>query len=139
MTWTYSGNPGASPRDRVRFLIGDRAQTPQSITDEELQYLLDETATPEDAAILAAEQMADSFAGLSVTSKRVGDLSLSMDYGRTGARFAATAKRLRSRYFSLGTPLMADTSEKTFSVGMTDYSDSTDARRIPWGIVSHGG
>ncbi|ATW59905.1 hypothetical protein SEA_WALTZ_27 [Arthrobacter phage Waltz] len=129
MTWTYSGNPGASDRDRVRFLIGDRTQTPQSITDEELQYLLGETATPEDAAILAAEQMADSFAGLSVTSKRIGDLMLATDYGKTGDRFRATAKRLRSRYMSLGTPLMADTSPKTFSVGMTDYAPGAGQER----------
>ncbi|ASR83614.1 hypothetical protein SEA_LISARA_30 [Arthrobacter phage LiSara] len=123
MTWSYSGNPGTSHRDRIRFLIGDKVQTAQSLSDAELDYLLDEAPSPELAAAAAAEQMADSYSGLSVTSKRVGDLSLSMDYGRTGQKFAGTAKRLRQRYFTLGAPLMGDTSEKVFRVGQMDYAE----------------
>ncbi|QGJ88104.1 hypothetical protein PBI_EDMUNDO_30 [Arthrobacter phage Edmundo] len=135
MTWSYSGNPGTSHRDRIRFLIGDKVQTPQSLSDAELDYLLSEAPSAELAAAAAAEQMADAYSGLSVTSKRVGDLSLSMDYGRTGAKFAGTAKRLRQRYFTLGAPLMGDTSEKQFRIGQMDYTEP----RTTYGVTGHGG
>ncbi|ALY10199.1 hypothetical protein SALGADO_31 [Arthrobacter phage Salgado] len=134
MTWSYSGNPGTSHRDRIRFLIGDKVQTAQSLSDAELDYLLDEAPSPELAAAAAAEQMADAYSGLSVTSKRVGDLSLSMDYGRTGAKFTATARRLRQRYFTLGAPLMGDTSEKVFRVGQMDYAEP----RNVYGVTGNG-
>lgn len=42
MTWTYSGNPGASNLDALRFLIGDTDSTNAQFTDEELNYLLEE-------------------------------------------------------------------------------------------------
>jgi len=40
MTWTYSGNPGASDRDAVRFAIGDTDTNDQQLTNEEIAYLL---------------------------------------------------------------------------------------------------
>jgi hypothetical protein len=40
MTWTYSGNPGASPKDEVRWRIGDTEITRQLVQDEEIMYEL---------------------------------------------------------------------------------------------------
>lgn len=39
MAWTY-GNPATSPKDEVRFLIGDTVPTEQLLSDEEITYLL---------------------------------------------------------------------------------------------------
>ena len=39
MTWSYSGNPGASDLDHIRFLIQDTDTTDQLFSNEELTYL----------------------------------------------------------------------------------------------------
>jgi hypothetical protein len=124
MSWGYSGNPASSDRDRIRFLIGDTKETTQSLADGELDYLLSTHPSPEAAAAAAAEAMADRYAGLSVTTKRVGDLSLSYEYGQTGDRFMALAKRLRQRHWGIAVPLMADESPKQFSTGVHDFPAS---------------
>lgn len=51
MAWSYSGNPGTSPRDEVRFLLGDTSEADPLLQDEELDYLLNEH---EGSAIRAA-------------------------------------------------------------------------------------
>ena len=45
MTWTYSGNPKASPLDTVRFLLGDTASLAPLVSDEEVGFALDESAS----------------------------------------------------------------------------------------------
>jgi hypothetical protein len=50
MTWTYSGDPGASALDELRFLIGDTNTLDQQLTDEELNYLLGENSGDAKAA-----------------------------------------------------------------------------------------
>lgn len=40
MTWTYTGNPGSSERDELRFLIQDVFPERPLLTDEELDWLL---------------------------------------------------------------------------------------------------
>lgn len=121
MAWTYSGNPASSDRDKIRFLIGDVASTPQSLSDEELQYLISEAPEPkaEMAAAEAADLWADRFAGLSASSKSVGDLSISQDYAGTSERLHKLAARLRVRHIGGMVPLMAETVSQ-FRVGMTD-------------------
>lgn len=40
MTWTYSGDPSSSPKDELRFLIGDTDMNDQLLQDEELDFIL---------------------------------------------------------------------------------------------------
>lgn len=40
MTWTYAGDPTASPLAELRFIIQDTDTTLQLLSDEELQYLI---------------------------------------------------------------------------------------------------
>lgn len=40
MSWTYSGNPGTSDLDTVRFLLGDTETNDPLLQDEEITYLL---------------------------------------------------------------------------------------------------
>ena len=45
MTFTYSGDPTTSTRNKVRFLINDTDSTDVLFTDEELDYLITEWGT----------------------------------------------------------------------------------------------
>ena len=42
MTWSYSGDPGASSLDELRFILGDTDESDQQLSDEELLFLLRE-------------------------------------------------------------------------------------------------
>lgn len=130
MSWTYTQNPGSIPRDRIRFLIGDTTQSPTSLSDDELAYLLTESGNnTEMAAANAADLWAGKFAGLSASSKSVGDLQIAQDHAGACARLSATASRLRARYGGIGVALMFDTSPNVFAVGMDDNpgTGSTDS------------
>lgn len=40
MAWTYTGDPASSPKDEVRFILGDIDSTDPQLTDEEINYVL---------------------------------------------------------------------------------------------------
>jgi hypothetical protein len=61
---------------------------------------------------------------LSASSKSVGDLSIAQDYAGAAARLQDVARRLRARLGGIVAPLIFDTSESVFSVGMTDNRSS---------------
>jgi hypothetical protein len=132
MAWSYSGNPADSTLDEVRFLLGDTVETAQSLTDEEIGYL---TALNQDdayrSAAEAADRMAVRFAGMSATTKRVGDLSLSTEYAQTAEHYYRLSEKLmRGRTaFAVGGPFMADDSPGIFSIGMHD-TGWTDPRLL---------
>jgi len=62
LTWTYSGNPADSPRDRVRFLVMDTDSSDPLLSDEEVAWLLTEQTSVYLAAANAAEAIAAKFA-----------------------------------------------------------------------------
>ena len=41
MTWSYSGNPGSSELDEIRFTIGDTDVKDPELQDEEIQFVID--------------------------------------------------------------------------------------------------
>ena len=61
MAWSYS-DPSASPKDAVRFLVGDTDTTDQLINDEEIEFLVDEFGDVYTAAGSVAESLAAKFA-----------------------------------------------------------------------------
>lgn len=75
MTKTY-GNPNDSEVYEVRLLIGDTDVTKARLTDEEIIYYLTNEPNVYYAAAEACEAII-SQSGSAVTSKKVGDLSLS--------------------------------------------------------------
>lgn len=123
MPFTYSGDPSTTPRDEVRFLLGDTKETPQSLQDGEIDYLLRDGTSSNLAAILGAEALAQRHSAMSATSKSFGDVTLSYSHGETANRFLALATRLRRQSSRTFVPIMADTSAATFSIGMDDYAD----------------
>lgn len=40
MSWSYSGNPSATPLDMCRFIIGDTNEKAPIMQDEEIQYII---------------------------------------------------------------------------------------------------
>lgn len=98
MTWTYSGNPSASNRDAVRFLIGDTDSTNELLQDGEIAFLLSQANDDiYSAAASGCDVLASKFSSKSDTSKSVGDLSLSTQYGSQAGQWREQAKMLRAR------------------------------------------
>lgn len=99
MTWTYSGNPGASTLDEVRFLIQDTNTNDQLLQDEELNYLITSYGDPYSAAVAAVSALIARLASLQSESKKVGDLSLTRVYGLQVAKYEALIKYLERERF----------------------------------------
>lgn len=100
MTFTYSGNPGASALDEVRFLIQDTDSSDQLLSDEEINYLL--SAYENDAfgaAIAAMTSLIAQAARVQEESKTVGDLSLSVKSGARLEQWHALLRRLEAERF----------------------------------------
>lgn len=95
MTFTYTGDPAGSSRDKVRFLIQDTDSTAPHINDEEIAWLLSEWADVYDAAAQAADILAGQYAHKADYSKSVGDLSLNETFSVQSQRFAALATSIR--------------------------------------------
>lgn len=92
MTWSYSGNPAASPKDEVRFLVGDTDTTEQLVQDEEIAYELAIQTNAQLAAANIAEAIGAKFARKADT--RLGDYSVS--YSNLSKSYFTLAAQLRS-------------------------------------------
>lgn len=99
MTWTYSGNPGASLLDEVRFLIQDTNTDDQLLSNEEIEYLLDAYGDPYSAAVAAIVSLIGQAARSEEESKRVGDLSLTRKSGARLAQWEALKRHLEAERF----------------------------------------
>ena len=103
MTWTYAGDPSASARDAIRFLIGDTDTTDQLLSDEEIAWVNSEasgtstgTTALYDAAYRCCLTIASKLAR--EADKQIGDLSVSMSQRAKAYREqAASLKELSGR------------------------------------------
>ena len=93
MTWTYSGNPATSDRDKVRFLVFDTDTNEQLINNEEIDWLLSEQSNIYLAAANAAEAIAAKFAK-DITRNAVG---LSATVGNRARFYLDLADKLRDQ------------------------------------------
>ena len=62
MTWSYSGDPSASDKDAVRFLVGDTDPEDPLVQDAEIVYAISVGGSPEIAAAVTCESLAARFA-----------------------------------------------------------------------------
>lgn len=99
MTWTYSGNPGASALDEVRFLIQDTDEDNQLLSDEEIEYLIDVYIDPYSAAVAAVVSLIGKASRQEEESKKVGDLTLSRKSGARLAQWEALKRHLEAERF----------------------------------------
>lgn len=100
VTFSYNlPSAGAFPsdKDEVRFLVRDTEETDQSIQDEEILYLLEDS---EDRVYLAASKAAFALANnyrkaAQVASRSVGDLSISNSFKDVANEYTMLARQLR--------------------------------------------
>jgi hypothetical protein len=99
MTFTYSGDPSTTLRNKVRFLLNDTLVTDPLFTDEELDYLITEWGTDVyEICRAGAEVLASKFTRLADSShKTVGDLSISLNYGKKAAEYRELAASFLNR------------------------------------------
>ena len=90
MSWVYSGDPGFSDKDQVRFQVGDTDGTDQQVSDEEIEWAITETASTRGAAAIIARAIAAKYARL--TDMSVGDLRQS--YSQRQEHYTELAERL---------------------------------------------
>lgn len=95
MTFTYTGDPAGSSRDKVRFLIQDNQSAHYHLSDEEIAWLLTEWEDVYRAAAAGADAIAGSYAHKADYTKSVGDLTLTETYSKQSERFSTLAAQLR--------------------------------------------
>lgn len=74
MTFSYTGSPGDSDIDTIRFYIQDTLAEDAFLTDEEIQFLIDEWMPINDSYLFVASVAAESIA-----SKFAREVSYSAD------------------------------------------------------------
>jgi hypothetical protein len=125
MAFTYSeavAGVYADPKDEVRFLLMDTVQQERSLSDEEINYLLEFF---DGSIYLAASQgalhLAIAYAQLSaVTSKSVGDLSISLSYQNTAAEYKSLAAKLRLGKINNNLSIYYVDADAQFAIGQFD-------------------
>ncbi len=98
MTWTYGGDPSASPRDEVRFLIQDTNEGRQLIDDEGIDFWLTRLMPVYEDTLAVAAQCCDTIAGrfASEVSQSGDGVSISLD--QLQDKYTTLAASLRSQY-----------------------------------------
>ena len=120
MSFTYTNQPGTRTIDTIRFEVDDKTETGHVLSDEEIQYLIDNNASTLHAAAAAADTIAGTFARGGMTEKQVGDLRIR--YDDPAAHYATLAKSLRRRAATKAAPYAGglSTSDKDTMVADTD-------------------
>lgn len=106
MVSTYSGNPNSSDIDTVRFEVGD-TKSKFLLSDEEIQFAVDQEATLLGAAARCCEVLARRFS-------RDADVELGPQRIKASQRasaFAARAKELRGKTAAMNAPYAGNMSK----------------------------
>lgn len=112
MTWTYSGDPGASDKDEIRFLVGDTNADAPLVQDEEIAYILTIHAGDDSINYQAAADVAEAIAAQFArkAQRSIGPLAISAE--QQYEHYVDVAKRLRGlaatggRSGALGLPVL---------------------------------
>ena len=100
--WTYAGDPAASDKDAVRYLLGDTDEDDQKLSDEEIEYELAQGGSVRATAARAARALAASYA-LQPATKKVGDLEIT--FGNRAANFLVIADRIQAESSLAAVPI----------------------------------
>lgn len=125
MTYSYTlpvQGAFANRKDEVRFLLRDTVETDFSLQDEEILYLLDDS---EDRVYLAASKGAMTIAAkygqaATVSSRSIGDLSISTGYKDASAEYQRLSKELRLGKKDTKTAVYYIPAETQFTIGQFD-------------------
>ena len=126
MTFTYSGDPTTSTRNKVRFLINDTDSTDVLFSDEELDYLSGEWVNVYEICRAACETLVSRFSRLAdSTSKSVGDISVSESYTAKSKQYQDLANSFLQRRMRKTPPTVwanADSLKSTNDRTVSDYN-----------------
>lgn len=100
MGWTYSGDPRTSPRDQIRFLVGDTVEAQPEISNEEISYFLEKFQGVFLPASYAAATLGAKYARS--VDKGVGSMHLSAS--QKSKAYFDLAKYLRQQAIDNGEP-----------------------------------
>lgn len=103
---SYSGDPQSTPKDAIRFLIGDTGPTFR-LTDQEVVFALTTEANFWMAAAMLCDKM-KILVGGAVTSKTVGSLTITY----SAAEYVELGKGFRARGRGHQIPWSAEISQK---------------------------
>ena len=100
MAFTWTGDPGASEIEAVRWEINDIDSTKPKFQDAEIQYALDQESSKYNAAARLCEQLQVRYTD--AASRTMGPLKV--DMGAQAKTYAEKAKALRKRAVAYGKP-----------------------------------
>lgn len=125
-SWGYSGDPSASDKDSVRWLVGDTDVANQLVSDEEILWALTKFSNLYSAAALVCDQLASerSEGG----RRKIGDLEV--EAGRSGKAFESKAKKFRRLAALSATPHAGGISVDAADAYVTDSDIPAPAFRI---------
>lgn len=97
-TWTYTGNPADSDKDRVRWLVGDVFDDDKQVSDEEITAAVTEAGNTYDAAAEVCDHLATRFAREAQKSVSAGGgLNTSVSLSERSRAYALRSQDLRRR------------------------------------------
>lgn len=136
MSWTYV-SPANSPKDEVRFLIGDTDTADQLLQDEEIQFLLDTWLTVHGTTFYVAAIACETIAAKLAREISYSADGVSVSLSELQQKFLAQAERLRAQHRELlvgGSPDVggislyeepnADVAPLIFGTGMGDNHEA---------------
>src|SRR3990167_10734711 len=109
MTWTYSSTNLSTDLAKVRSLVGDTDTNDQQLTDEEIDFYLDNACNLYYAAANASEALAGKYQRR--VDKSVGRASLAASQRAKGYREQAASLRAQAAVYSGITPYVGGISE----------------------------
>lgn len=116
MSFTYSGNPKASPLDQARFMLGDTNMSEPILQDEEIQYILDTSSSDAELKAKLFRQAATIF-GARLVKRSLGPQS--EDPTARAKYFATMADKLEKGLAYSGVPPLPEYQfDKVFEKGM---------------------
>jgi len=101
MAFNYSGDPGDSVRDLVRFLIHDTVSADALFQDEEIDYLITIHEDGYTSAIAAVQILISRTADDASETRKVGELSFTTGAGSAMSSYLALIKVLKQAKWDL--------------------------------------
>ena len=117
MSWSYSGNPDYSVKDRVRFLIGDTDDSEQLLTDQEIDYLIGENSSIYGACAEACETIVAQYSKRSDIGLGGG---LDSNLSQKVEHYRELAKEFSSKATAASATLFDGSGTPKFKRGMFD-------------------
>jgi hypothetical protein len=104
MSWSYSGDPSDGGVDEVRFLVQDTDPNDQLLSDEGIEYLINQWMPVYDSALMVAAMAAEAIAAKFAREVAYAADGVSVGVQELQQKYDALAMSLRDQYkqFDIG-------------------------------------